>query len=324
MFILDFMRLSILTILFLCLCIFNIRPILCAQENHIMEENSTSIDSAHPSGNNTIYSIDPEAPSNTQNLFQSSEQSTKPFFYHLNNEKDHLLLKQINATPILSIEKLKVTRNLEIPFSITLIGLLIFSLIYYNNRGYVHHLFSAFRNPNLTQRQLEELIQQDSLINGLFNFMAMISLGIFAYVSLNYWHFTPQNGFIHQHLLIFLVLLFLSIYTLKVTLNLLIGYVFGIKKEMNTYIFQLLLTAKILGILLIPFSILIYFSEGTFLDTISYLSIFIVLLALILKFLRSGFLFKAFMRFSKFHFILYLCASEILPFLIALKLFKII
>lgn len=319
--ILDMMKLQTLNIsLLIWFLALAITPITWAQE---LEEDSIHQNHSNTEEESFITHAGLEEQLMTTEQSDNEKKPQEIYYYNLNDLEEHLLLKQINTPPRINVEKIKLHDSLEIPFSIASVGLLVFSLIYYNNKGYVYHLFSAFRNPNLTQRKLKEMIQQDSLINGLFNFMAMCSLGIFTYINLQHWSYLPTHPFLKDHLLIFLILFFLISYTLKVGLNFLIGYVFDIQKEMSVYIFQILLTAKILGILLIPFSIVLYFSEGPYLDILSFASFFLIIVALTMKFLRSGFLFKAFLRFSKFHFILYLCASEILPFLIVLKLFNI-
>lgn len=240
------------------------------------------------------------------------------------NPKDHPILKHLDSEPIMQVESYRAPKNLEIPFLISIIGLLLTALLFYRNRGYLYHLITAFKNPNLTQRQLKEMIQQNSLVNSIFNLLALLSFAFYAFVFLKQTQVKLINNWSDSQLLIGLILAFVIGYSLRVLFQKLIGYIFEISEEMNIYVFQLLLTAKILGILLIPFTVLLYFGEGDYLNTILYLSIFLILVSLLLKYLRSGFLFKAFIGFSKFHFILYLCASEILPFLILLKLLMII
>lgn len=240
------------------------------------------------------------------------------------NPKDHPILKHLDSEPIMQVESYRAPKNLEIPFLISIIGLLLTALLFYRNRGYLNHLITAFKNPNLTQRQLKEMIQQNSLVNSIFNLLALLSFAFYAFVFLKQTQVKLINNWSDSQLLIGLILAFVIGYSLRVLFQKLIGYIFEISEEMNIYVFQLLLTAKILGILLIPFTVLLYFGEGDYLNTILYLSIFLILVSLLLKYLRSGFLFKAFIGFSKFHFILYLCASEILPFLILLKLLMII
>src|SRR5690554_1748006 len=240
------------------------------------------------------------------------------------NPKDHPILKHLDSEPIMQVESYRAPKNLEIPFLISIIGLLLTALLFYRNRGYLYHLITAFKNPNLTQRQLKEMIQQNSLVNSIFNLLALLSFAFYAFIFLKQTQVKLINNWSDSQLLIGLILAFVIGYSLRVLFQKLIGYIFEISEEMNIYVFQLLLTAKILGILLIPFTVLLYFGEGDYLNTILYLSIFLILVSLLLKYLRSGFLFKAFIGFSKFHFILYLCASEILPFLILLKLLMII
>lgn len=240
------------------------------------------------------------------------------------NPKDHPVLKHLDSEPIMQVESYRAPKNLETPFLISIIGLLLTALLFYRNRAYLNHLVTAFKNPNLTQRQLKEMIQQNSLVNSIFNLLALLSFAFYAFVFLKQIQFKLINNWSDTQLLIGLIIAFIVGYSLRVLFQKLIGYIFEISEEMNIYVFQLLLTAKVLGILLIPFTILLYFGEGDYLNTILNISIFLILVSLLLKYLRSGFLFKAFIGFSKFHFILYLCASEILPFLILLKLLMII
>lgn len=238
--------------------------------------------------------------------------------------KEHPVFKNLYTDPVIKVESYRTPKKLETAFLISVLGLLLVSFLFYNNRGYLSHLITAYKNPNLTQRQLKELIQQDSLVNGIFNILALFSFGFYSFVIFKRMNFEFTLKLSDTQLLLSFMLLFILGYGLRVLFQKMIGYIFQINDEMNIYIFQLLLTAKILGILLIPFTIVLYFGEGNYLNTLVYLSLFLILISLSLKYLRSGFLFKAFIGFSKFHFILYLCASEILPFLILLKLFMVI
>ena len=97
------------------------------------------------------------------------------------------------------------------------------------------------------------------------------------------------------------------------------GWAFRVEQLADQYIFNVFLVNKIIGIVLLPFVIIIAFAGHAWLHPIGILSGAIALVLLSTRYLRSWPAFFSFFQGSKFHFFTYLCASEILPMAVLVK-----
>jgi hypothetical protein len=93
-----------------------------------------------------------------------------------------------------------------------------------------------------------------------------------------------------------------------------------VKQELfSRFLFHYYITNKTLGLILIPFLLALAYSEGIVKEVFIYSSLAIIISAYILRFFRTIlFIFKNVVLL--FYLILYLCALEILPVVVILKL----
>jgi hypothetical protein len=97
------------------------------------------------------------------------------------------------------------------------------------------------------------------------------------------------------------------------------GWIFRVEPLANEYIFNVFLVNKIIGIVLLPFVIVIAFAGREWVQPMAIVSGVVVLGLLATRYLRSWSAFYAFFKGSRFHFFTYLCASEILPMAVLVK-----
>lgn len=109
-------------------------------------------------------------------------------------------------------------------------------------------------------------------------------------------------------------------FILKYIVSKLIGYISLSQKLFDEYFFTYSLSIKNIALLLIPVSIFIAYVDIGFNHVFIFLGIAIMGLAYILRVSRLLFLFLS-KRFSVLYGILYLCALEILPILILIRIF---
>lgn len=223
-----------------------------------------------------------------------------------------------------SVERLRTqTQSNEIPFLIGILSLLIFSVFYYTNQHYFKNLFGVFRNPNLSQRQAKGMIEQDGRNNFILHLFSMFSIALYLFSIFRHYEF-PLYLNEHPYMLIpGMTISIILIYLLKVSLQRFVAFVFDFGEIMNDYIFQILLTLRVLGIILIPFTIIIFFSNSLYMESIIYVSYFVIAITFLLRHLRSSFLYSYLWTLNKFHFILYLCSAELIPILILIKSFTL-
>ncbi len=195
--------------------------------------------------------------------------------------------------------------------------LLVLSVVRLSYRKYFSDLFRAFFNPTLSQRQLKDQLSQSPFPNLLLNIFFSIALGLYLYLVLYRQQVFPQA---EPWLLIpGLVALVAIVYGIKYVMLRFCGWLFGNVELADAYIFILYLINKILGVLLVPFLVIMAFCKPEIARTFLYISIFFIILLIVYRYIRSYSLVRQYLSFSKLHFFLYLCAFEVAPVLILTK-----
>jgi len=198
---------------------------------------------------------------------------------------------------------------------LTLIALLAFFRFFYVR--YFNNLFRVFFNSSLRQSQLTDQLLQAKLPSLFFNLISVASGGLFTYLLLKYYNWnTNYNPLIVIGIcsLCLATIYLLKFITLKFT-----GWITGYKEVTNTYIFIIFLINKILGILLLPFIIIIAFSVPVIIKVSVLIAILFVGSMILMRFFRSYGLLQHQLKISRTHFFMYIVGIEILPVLLIYK-----
>ncbi len=205
-------------------------------------------------------------------------------------------------------------------FYLLLFLCLLLGLIRYRDRRYFQNLWRAFINPTLSNRQLRDQLESTPLPNLLTNIFFAASVGAYIYyvgvITM------PQRSVIvaPSILVISLVLGVTGIYIIKYGTIKFAGWVFRVEGVTDQYLFNVFLINKIIGIILLPFIILLAFANAKYSQSIISVSFILIFALLINRYVRSWQAFSTFFKYSKFHFFTYLCASELLPTAVLMKL----
>ncbi|HEU4551395.1 MAG TPA: DUF4271 domain-containing protein [Chitinophaga sp.] len=186
---------------------------------------------------------------------------------------------------------------------------------------YFSDLFRAFLNPTLSQRQLKDQLSQSPFPNFLLNAFFSISLGVYLYLLM----YRQQYIFNADAWLLIpgLVLLVALIYGVKHIVLRFCGWLFGNNDLADAYIFILNLINKVLGILLVPFLVILAFCQPEIARAFLYISLFFIVLMVGYRYVRAYSVVKQYLSFSRLHFFLYLCAFEVAPVLLLTKVLLI-
>ncbi len=186
---------------------------------------------------------------------------------------------------------------------------------------YVNNLFAVFTEFTVSKRQMKEQLENDTRASLGFYMLYVISLGfviytaIVAYTNLEF-QFSKLYLFLGSLGGIFLILLF------KTGITQLLSWIFEKQEIVQQYLFNNTIVNEFAGMILFPICILLLIASpkiGTFLLLMS-LGILIILL--IYKYIRNFRTINNLLRLDFVHFLLYLCAFEILPLLVLFKLIK--
>jgi hypothetical protein len=199
-----------------------------------------------------------------------------------------------------------------------LVGLLFyFAVIKLAFGKYLGNLLTLFFRVSMRQQQIREQVIQSPVPSVLLNLLFVLSAGLYASFLMQFYHFARQDQFWSYFL--YSALALTAIYLVKFLFLKVTGWTFGIKKAVDTYLFIVFMTNKIIGVFLLPFLIILSFS-GTLISVIG-ITGSVVMIGIFYSY-RIFASFKSLRKeinISGLHFFLYLCAFEIAPLLLIYK-----
>ena len=210
----------------------------------------------------------------------------------------------------------KVTSHDSFFYLLLAIGALLGFFRFFYTR-YFNNLFRVFFNASLRQSQLTDQLLQAKLPSLFFNFLFVLSGGVYVYFLLrHYLWIVPDNFWL---ILFYCTISLIVIYLIKFLSLKFTGWLTGYKEVTNTYVFIIFLINKILGILLIPFTVIIAFSAPTIATIAVVISLLLIVLMFLLRFFRSYGLLQHQLKISGFHFFMYVAGIEVVPVLLIYK-----
>ena len=196
-----------------------------------------------------------------------------------------------------------------------LVGILFyFALVRLFFARYLANLMTLFFRASIRQQQLREQVLQSPFPSLLLNNLFIFSAGLYVAFLLRFYQYGDTGRF-WMHF-IYCAVVLAVLYLLKYIILRITGWIFNINRAVEAYLFVVFMTNKIIGIFLLPFLVLIAFS-GTFLTEIGItLSLIMVGLFYVYRFIASYATLHKEIKISGLHFFLYLCAFEIAPLLL--------
>lgn len=245
----------------------------------------------------------------------------------LQQETDYdLYLKKLSAENVflqrnkpsrVDVNKLRAYEDLDWLVYMVAGVVLLLGVIRLSYHKYFTDLFKAFLNPTLSQRQLKEQLSQSSFPNFLLNSFFVISMALYLYLLMYRQQYILDNT--AWMVIPGLVVLVTVVYGVKYVMLRFCGWLFGGAELADAYIFVLYLINKVLGILLVPFLVILAFGRPELVKAFMYISVFFIVLLVAYRYIRSYSVVKQYLSFSRLHFFLYLCAFEVAPVLIITK-----
>jgi hypothetical protein len=198
------------------------------------------------------------------------------------------------------------------------LGVLTYLRVFYRRNFF--QIIAACFNNNLTNQIVrdENLLMQRASV--MLNVVFSIIAAAFIYlISIHYdWSLNGMGtGFIR---FIFLALFVSAAFTLKFLVLRFCAFLFNLGREMSTYIFNIFIINNLLGLALTPFVALILF--GNVLDTSMLIitAVCVTCAAYLYRIGRGLLIAVGYPGFSLTYLFLYLCALEIAPLLVLMKL----
>lgn len=199
------------------------------------------------------------------------------------------------------------------------IAFLIFVWLYISNTKRLKHVIRSFYINRFANQLLRE---EFSLVNRVSVFLSIIFilvLTLFAGEIFTYYGWFKTYGY--GYLLLVISLTIIVFYAIKITSIRFLGLVFKTTKESLEYVMTVVLFENTLGLFLLPVVIGLMFVKQASPEIFIYIGIGIILLFLLVRLIRGLMIGLNSPRISKFYLFLYLCALELLPLIVVVKLF---
>jgi len=182
---------------------------------------------------------------------------------------------------------------------------------------YFQDVFNVFWRSAFRQKQIRDQLQQAGMTTLLFNIFFVFSTALFSYLIIEY----TTNSVIKPWLLFAICFFSIAlIYCGKYFILKLMGWMFGQQMAADSYIFIVFLINKILSILLMPLMIVLAFGEPVFQQIAFTVSIILLGVLLIYRFILSFSGLRNELKISFLHLFLYFFGFEIIPVLLIYKL----
>lgn len=230
----------------------------------------------------------------------------------------HPLFARNGTLSFISKEHLFLDKTFEFYFILILVAMI--GLIRYFEPQYLSDLFRSLISPSHSGLTNKEKTQSASFLSFCLNIFFTISVAVYVCYLLD---FIAPNYVIDSYktfLIPILAFTFMIIYLGKYLIIKFSGWAFRIEDITERYLYNVFVLNKVLGLILLPFIVIIAFGNGIFEQTAQYISIALICLMFLYRYVRSWQVFGTFFRYSKFHFFTYLCASELLPLAVLMKL----
>jgi hypothetical protein len=196
--------------------------------------------------------------------------------------------------------------------------LLLFALFRESFPKYMDDLYRLFFRTTLKQRQVREQLIQTPLPSLLLNLFFFVISGLYIAIILQQYKIAPvENTWI---LFSYCTLALAVMYSVKFLGLRFSGWLFSMPEAADSYIFIVFIINKVIGIFLLPFLILLAFTDGNLYKIALTLSWLGIASLLVYRFILTYVTVRNQIKVNPFHFLIYLLAFEIIPLLLIYKL----
>jgi len=293
----------------------------------------TSLDSSFPVRDSTVQLKDSSAGSNPvlSDTLQADTISKRPMNTESwkipagetlsSNELNLEILKRhpyfgFASSPVTLTTFEKKFNGKEILFYLLVALLLSFALLKWLFPKYLADMFRLFFRTTLKQRQIREQLIQSPLPSLLFNVFFVLTSALYVDLLLLHFGLLVVN-FWEMFLLCGLALSF--IYFVKFLGLKISGWIFNAKGVTDSYIFIVFIVNKMLGIFLLPFLIVLAFSQGDIYQVALMVTWCGIALLYLYRLVLSYGSVRNQIKINLFHFLLYIVTFEIAPLLVIYK-----
>ncbi len=225
-------------------------------------------------------------------------------------------LFNLDKPAVYELMPIKTQKNSDMLFYLLAGCLLIIGVIKSISPKYIQNVFSHLRQPTL-QKHKDAAQQQTNIDAWVLNIFFVISAAMFVALSVSKIYEVEVD---FMNLFLYSALALAIAYIIKFSFLSFAGWVFNIKETTNSYASIELMVNKILGIALLPFIIVLAFASQKLAVVAGTAGLCAIFIFIFYRFILSLRTFTKSGSINGLHFFIYLCAVEIAPVLIFIKM----
>lgn len=188
-------------------------------------------------------------------------------------------------------------------------------------QGYLARMLDAFQGENMMAQLYRERETGVSLPFILLYIIFFLNLGIFIFLVAHYFKI-PIYGSSNIQKLLLAITFPIIIYSIKHLFLSVVASVFPVTKQVRLYSFTINVFNIIVGLIIVPVNLFVAFGPTFTNPFFIYLGIGIVISVFLFRALRSLSIANRLVSLYLFHFLLYICTTEIGPLVILFKILK--
>lgn len=205
------------------------------------------------------------------------------------------------------------------PFWLFLIFMLQFGLIAYLRTSFTREteaMIKGVMSLNIARQLYRDQEQSTPVSALLYNLNFALSGGIFLFLLNKYTGWMRDDTFVS---FLFFLWAVIAVYSLRFGTFKLVSLIFPFGDAVNQYSFNFFLVQKMMGLMLVPFNLLIAYSPDYLRPAIVIIALAIVLLLVAGRSMKGLAIARNLIAGNAFHFFVYICTLEIAPVCILIK-----
>ena len=195
---------------------------------------------------------------------------------------------------------------------------LLLAFLFAGFRSSFNKAYQNITNSSILKQSYREMSTIGQLPLNIWYVFSWISIGTFIFLLMRYYGLglstSTLGNFAYSVGIISVLML------LKHAVLFFIGTIFPVQKEVQLYNFLVIIFGVALGVALVPANIFIAYLANDLVSYAIYIALAIVVILYLLRAFRGLMISNRLLTFHRFHFLLYICAVEIAPVIILLKL----
>ena len=236
---------------------------------------------------------------------------------HMLSLESNPILSNTKTKEVLSV-KLRESDNRTFEFFIALGILFILGLLKQMFPQYLDNLFSVFNVFGASRKAQKGQLENDTKASMGFYVVYLINLAFVSFTALRL--FTPLGKYSTFMIIGLALLCVLIVVGLKSILSAIVAWIFKQEEMAKVYRFNNSIVNEFTGMFLLPVSLLLLLTQGKVQQILAIMALFILAISLIFKYLRNLRIINSLLQIDFLHFLLYLCAFEIVPVVVLVKM----